>query len=380
MSHRERILSVIRGEQTDRVPFDIWYTPEVRDQLIELCGVSSEPEMWGSLDIDKIVMLETPYADMDSGNGSGSGQNEEAEKGEKAEKAEEAEEAEKAEKGERTLEWGHRVRDVANDAGAVYEETVYYPMKDISTVEEVHAYPWPDASQYRYDVLQERCEYYAPWTRMLTFISIFEIYCKLRPMDQALMDLYIEQDLARAVISHILEIQKEYIKRAFAACGDAIDIVYLSDDMGMQDRQMISTEKWEEMFAGPYKELIDLVHSLGAYVFYHTDGAAFPVIQRMVEQGVDIINPIQHTCPGMDREHLIESLEDSVVFHGAVENQQVLPFGTAEDVRKEVAEDIRVLGRCGKYICGPCHNLQPGTPTENILALYHSDRNWRIDD
>ncbi|MDD3823995.1 MAG: uroporphyrinogen decarboxylase family protein, partial [Sphaerochaetaceae bacterium] len=211
---------------------------------------------------------------------------------------------------------------------------------------------------------------------MLTFISLFEIYCKLRPMDQSLIDLYVEPELSDAIIERILSVHKEYIERAFAVCGDALDLVYLSDDMGMQDRQLIGTDVWEARFAKPYQELIDLVHAHDAKVFYHTDGAAFPIIERMVGMGADVINPIQHSCPGMDREHLASSLQGRVVFHGAVDTQQVLPFGTATEVTAEVRRNIETLGGAGGYICAPCHNLQPGVPLENILALYAADRSW----
>ncbi|MBI9095165.1 MAG: hypothetical protein JEY71_09815 [Sphaerochaeta sp.] len=139
---------------------------------------------------------------------------------------------------------------------------------------------------------------------------------------------------------------------------------------------MISVEVWEARFGEPYRQLIELIHSKGAYVFYHSDGAAFPIIERMVDLGVDIINPIQHACPGMEREHLIEAFGSRVAFHGAVENQQVLPFGTPEEVVNEVLLDIKTLGAHGRYICASCHNLQPGTPLENILALYMCDRSW----
>jgi len=96
----------------------------------------------------------------------------------------------------------------------------------------------------------------------------------------------------------------------------------------------------------------------------------------MVKLGVDVINPIQHACPGMECEHLIEAFESRVAFHGAVENQHVLPFGTPEEVVSEVHSDIKTLGAHGRYICASCHNLQPGTPLENILALYNCDRSW----
>lgn len=352
MDSRERILALLAGKMSDQVPFDIWYTPEVRDQLLDYYKIDEEQELWRLLKIDKIAWVSAPYIDLrepmiDEG-GDQLGLN----------------------------EWGSGVRTVEHSSDGSYEEVVSYPLKDATTIEEIEAHGWPNPDRFDYQALLESCHAYPNWPRMLIFISLFEIYCKLRPMDISLMDLYVEQDLADAIIDKIFKIQKRYIEKSFEVCGDALDIVYLSDDMGMQDRQLISVEVWEERFREPYRELIELVHSKGAYVFYHSDGAAFPIIEQMVDLGVDIINPIQHACPGMEREHLIEAFGSRVVFHGAVENQQVLPFGTPEEVRQEVETNIKTLGKYGRYICAPCHNLQPGTPLENILALYNSERSW----
>jgi uroporphyrinogen decarboxylase len=85
---------------------------------------------------------------------------------------------------------------------------------------------------------------------------------------------------------------------------------------------------------------------------------------------VDALNPVQWRCAGMDREGLARDFGRDLIFHGAVDNQQTLPFGTPEDVRREVAENIEILGRYGGYIVAPCHNIQAITPTANVLALY----------
>lgn len=355
MTPRERIRAVLDGKRPDRVPFDIWYTAEVRDALMGHFHVADEMRLWHLLDLDKIVMIDAPYLDIGQPMTDGSG---------------------------RPLarnEWGSGIRTVDHGSGGFYEEVVFFPLADATQVDEVRSYPWPDPDRFDYAALSEKCTYYGRWTRMLIFISLFEIYCKLRPMDQSLMDLYVEEELADAIIARIRSIQSEYIEKAFEACGDAIDLVYLSDDMGMQDRQLIGEDVWEARFAEPYRRLIEQVHFHGAKVFYHSDGAAFPIIKRMVDLGVDVINPIQHTCPGMEPDHLLDAFGGAVAFHGAVENQHILPFGTPEEVVREVGENIASLGTYGRYICAPCHNLQPGTPIENILALFNADRNWNGD-
>ena len=88
--------------------------------------------------------------------------------------------------------------------------------------------------------------------------------------------------------------------------------------------------------------------------------------------GVDVLNPIQWRCTGMDRAELKRDFGDQLVFHGGVDNQQTLAFGTADDVRAEVADNLRLLGAGGGYILAPCHNIQAVSPPENVVALYEA--------
>jgi uroporphyrinogen decarboxylase len=273
-----------------------------------------------------------------------------------------------------TTPWGSRVHRVRNNAGGVYEETVHYPFAGVEAPARAREIPLPAADDFDYLTLKKSCIEGSRWIRMLSFISIFEIYCKLKPMDEALIDLFINPELAHDIMNRILRLQKAYIVKAAAASGGQIDMVYLSDDMGMQDRQLISTATWEEYFREPYRQLIDLCHSLGLFTFYHTDGSAYDVLEAMAGMGVDIVNPLQYVCPGMEREKLKRNLGGMVVFHGAVENQRIIPFGNPDEVASEVKDNLRILGQGGGYICAPCHNIQAGTPVENILALFRAVR------
>jgi uroporphyrinogen decarboxylase len=116
--------------------------------------------------------------------------------------------------------------------------------------------------------------------------------------------------------------------------------------------------------------MCDLSHQFGAKVYHHDDGAIRPLIPELLEIGVDLLNPVQWRCKGMDREGLARDFGDRVVFHGAVDNQHTLPFGTPEDVRQQVRENIEIFGGGKGYVVAPCHNLQANTPTENVVAMY----------
>jgi len=116
--------------------------------------------------------------------------------------------------------------------------------------------------------------------------------------------------------------------------------------------------------------MIALMHDAGVFVFHHSDGAIRKIIPDMIEAGIDVLNPIQWRCKGMERESLKRDFGDRLVFHGAVDNQQTLPFGTVEDVRAEVQENLRIFG--GGYILAPCHNIQAVSPAENVVAMYET--------
>ena len=124
--------------------------------------------------------------------------------------------------------------------------------------------------------------------------------------------------------------------------------------------------------------MMDLAHGNGVYVFFHSDGSIRKIIPDMIQAGIDVLNPIQWRCRDMNRETLKREFGDNVVFHGAMDNQYTLAFGSQAEVRQEVRDNLRILGREGGYVLAPCHNIQPVTPTQNILAMYDEGYNRSI--
>ncbi len=149
----------------------------------------------------------------------------------------------------------------------------------------------------------------------------------------------------------------------------------MTDDFGSQTGLLISRSMVEAYYRPWIERAIGLAKGYGLKVFHHDDGAMLNLIPDLLEMGIDVLNPIQWRCKGMDRAVIGARWGDRVCFHGGVDNQQTLPFGTPEDVAAEVAENLRLLGRGGTgYILAPCHNIQAITPLENILAMYRAPR------
>jgi uroporphyrinogen decarboxylase len=118
--------------------------------------------------------------------------------------------------------------------------------------------------------------------------------------------------------------------------------------------------------------MADLARAYGIHIMYHTDGAARLFLPDLIGQvGIEVLNPVQWRCPGMERDELVADFGQHIIFHGSIDNQQTLPFGTVDQVVAEVRESIEIY-RPARWICNPCHNIQPNTPTVNIVAMYEA--------
>ena len=351
MTPRERIMATINRLPVDRAPVDLWCTPEVLDSLREYTSIEDEFEVYYKLGIDKIVWIFPGYA---------------------------GRYFDPNDSGEITM-WGVPTRMVK--AGlATYQEYIDPPIGDYEDPSQLETYhSWPDPDKFDYEGAKALAKRARSWdfATIGPWISHFEIYCQMRGLENALMDTVAFPEFLDATLDHIDSIQTVMLERMLKELGDDLDIVFISDDMGMQRNMLISLDSWEQFFKRRLKNWCDLIHSYGKKVLYHTDGAVLPLIPKLVECGIDILNPIQHVCPGMDTAGLKERFGNDLIFHGGIENQRILPMGTVEEVREETRACLETLGKGGGYICCSCHNAQAGTPVENILTMIETVKTYR---
>ena len=190
-----------------------------------------------------------------------------------------------------------------------------------------------------------------------------------------MMDLALDPDYVDAVLDRIESIQTEMMRRFFARARGLLDLVFISDDIAGQTSLIMSPAMWARHLQPRMRRWCELVHAHGLGVFYHTDGAARPLLGPILDCGVDVLNPIQHACPGMDLAELKKEFGHRVIFHGGVDNQRVLPFGTPDDVRAETRRCLATLGAGREgFVCCSCHNVQAGTPVDNVLAMIETVR------
>ncbi len=197
----------------------------------------------------------------------------------------------------------------------------------------------------------------------------FEMYNRLRGMEDAALDLVMQPDMAGEMIGRCAGFAAAL---AQAVCNHyAIDWLWTGDDAGSQQSMLMSPELWRELVKPALKRVMDIGKANGLPVAFHSCGAIRAIIPDLIEIGVDVLNPIQCNCPGMDPLELKKEFGDRLSFMGGVDTQGVLPNGTPDDVRRATARLIEGMASDGGYILAASHTVPPETPDENIFAMYH---------
>jgi uroporphyrinogen decarboxylase len=266
--------------------------------------------------------------------------------------------------------FGITYRDINYGTG-VYREAAVHPLAGYGSVAEIEAnYTWPDPDWWDYSVIPGQIKGWEHHPIRGGGSEPFLIYKNLRGQEQAFIDLVEHPDIVHYCLDKLFDLAYVNTVRIYDQIPGQVMITYVAEDMGGQESLMISKRHIRAFLLPRMKRIIDLAHSAGAYVFHHNDGNCRPILPDMLELGIDVLNPIQWRSKGMEREGLKADFGDRLIFHGAMDNQYTLPFGTVEEVRQEVRDNLRILGAGGGYILAPCHNIQPVSPPENIVAMY----------
>jgi uroporphyrinogen decarboxylase len=193
----------------------------------------------------------------------------------------------------------------------------------------------------------------------------------MQGMDTFLMNLALHPEFAEALLWKIQERCKVLMGHFLAALGDHVDIIKIGDDLGTQESLLMSPDMYRRILKPIHADYIRFIRErTRAKVFFHTDGDVFPLIDDLVEIGIDILNPIQTSAGKMaDLGALKARWGDRLTFCGGVDTHRILPAGTPEEVRSEVRRVIEILGPDGGYMVSSVHTVMDDVPAGNILAM-----------
>ena len=260
-------------------------------------------------------------------------------------------------------EFGMKMRQ-----GLYYMDVVESPLSKISSPNEVEAFQFPDASApgrfvtAARDIETYKKDYFIIGDVELT---MFEMAWHMVGMEKFMLDMAAREAYIEPLLDKTMEFSIGIAKQL---AGLGVGGLWFGDDFGAQNGMMISPKMWRTIFKPRFAEVFQEVRSVNpnVLVMYHCDGAISPILNDLIEIGLDVFNPVQPNVPGHEPQDLKSKFGDRLSFWGAIDQQHVLPLGTADEIEQDVAQKIQILGAGGGYMCSPEHILQADTPLENI--------------
>jgi uroporphyrinogen decarboxylase len=279
--------------------------------------------------------------------------------------------------------WGVKWRQIYYRDNAFYWEVEQAPLRK-ATIDELDRYAWPDPHDpgltaglaEEAKTLFEKTDY--ALEASCGFYSFFETGYALRGYEQIFVDFVENPAFIEALFEKLLEINLAGTERFLDAAGPYIQIFRTADDLASQSNLLMSPLMYRRFIKPFQQKYFEFVKSkTEAKILYHTDGNITPLLDDLIEVGVDILNPVQPSALG-DLAALKEKYGGRLSFSGAIDTHRVLPHGTVEEVRAEVKQRIRELGPGGGYILSSVHSILVDVPPENVLAMAAAAREFGV--
>ena len=262
------------------------------------------------------------------------------------------------------------------DDGGLYMDISHHPLAG-ATVEDLADYPWPDGSDpSRFTGVREQAQVLRRETpyALTTGICgvVYEVCWYLRGLERWFMDMVENPDFCAALLDRTLAFWLGYMTGFMGEVGDLIDVVMIGDDLTGQSGPLFSPAFYREIVKPRQKRLVQHIKSLTeAKIWYHTCGSCIRYLPDLIDNGIDILNPVQTSAAGMDPALLKQRYgRDLVFWGGGCDAQHVLPTATPDEVREQVRRNMEVFKPGGGYVFNSIHNIQADVPPENIVALF----------
>jgi uroporphyrinogen decarboxylase len=257
-------------------------------------------------------------------------------------------------------------------------EPVAFPLADVEDPAALDDYPWPKLEWFDFDAVDAQLRRYSDYAIMtapgVASPGVLNTAQFLLGMERTLIDMLTNPAFFRALLQRILAFNLEFIQRLYDVAGDRIDFFRIGEDYGTQRGLLFGKRQWHEFIRPTLVEMSRIAKRYGAYYYQHSCGAVRELIPELIAVGVDVLDPLQVRAAGMVPGELKAAFGDRLCFSGGVDEQELLPRGTPDEVARTVRDLIDVMGPGGAYFLGPTHNFQADIPTENILAMYRAAR------
>ncbi len=271
--------------------------------------------------------------------------------------------------------------------GGMYYDQYYHPLENAETVKDIETYPWPDPlDPERFIGMDNQLSQVIDVEQKGCFIErmssgMWEHAMWMTGYEKFFMDMLTNEKLIRALMEKILELKMKYWGNVLDNIGNRTVVISCADDLGTQESLLVSLDLYKAMIWPYHCRLFRFIKQRAqgkAYIFFHNDGAIMETIPLLIEAGVDILNPFQVNCRGMDTAKFKREFgKDLTIWGGSCDSQTVFPKGTAQQVKDETKRRIDDLAPGGGFIFAPIHVIQGDVPPENIMAWWETLNGYR---
>ena len=262
------------------------------------------------------------------------------------------------------------------DDQMLFMDISHHPLADASIVD-LDDYPFPKGNDpTRFSGLREQAQRMRDETPYAVSTGIggvvYEICWYMRGLERWFIDTIEQPAFCEALLDRTLDFWLGYYTHFMAEVGDLVDVVMIGDDLAGQHGPLFSGDFYRAVVKPRQKRLVGHIKSLtNAKIWYHTCGSCAALLPELIDNGIDVINPVQISAVKMDPRELKTRFGEKLAFWGGgCDAQHVLPFATPEEVRENVRVNVEAFKPGGGYIFNNVHNIQAGVPAENIVALY----------
>jgi len=262
------------------------------------------------------------------------------------------------------------------DDRPLYMDITFHPLAD-ATIDDVRAYPFPKGDNPgRFAGLRQRAltlRNETPYAVVSGICGVvYEICWYMRGLERWLMDTLQQPEFCEALLDRTLNFWLDFLRGFLDEVGDLVDVIMIGDDLTGQKGPLFRPDFYRRIVKPRQKRLVQYIRSrTKAKIWYHTCGACTEYIPDLLDNGIDILNPVQISAAGMNPARLKAQFGDRLVFWGgAIDTQHVLPTAPPETVREHVRRNVAIWKPGGGYVFSNVHNLQAAVPPENIVALF----------
>ena len=262
------------------------------------------------------------------------------------------------------------------DDQQLYMDISHHPLAE-ATIDALEDYPFPDGSDIsRFTGVREQALQMRQETRYAISTGIggvvYETCWYMRGLERWFMDMIENPAFCEALLDKMLKFWMDYYTGFMAEVGDLVDVVMIGDDLTGQHGPLFSPKFYRQVVKPRQKKLVQFIKSLTkAKIWYHTCGSCVEYIDDLIDNGVDILNPVQTSADNMEPEWLKKNYGGKIVFWGGgIDAQHILPFAKPGEVREHVRRNLEIFKPGSGYVFNNVHNIQVGVPAENIVALF----------